>query len=344
MPVATQGTVKSLSPDDLRAAGAQIVLANTYHLFLRPGPRRSCASSAACIASWPGTGRSSPTPAASRSSASPSSGKLGEDGVEFRSPRRRLAHVPLARERASRSSSALGVGHHASARRVPGLSRPRARQTERSLALTLRWAAALGGRARPGRRARRSSASSRADPIPTLRAGARWTRRCALDFAGYAIGGLAVGRAQAADVRPHRAGAPALLPADRPRYLMGVGKPADLVECGRARRGPVRLRAAHAQRAQRPGASRRTVRSRISRRASRAIPRRSTPDCRVRGVPPLLARLPAPPVHGARAPRLPPALAAQPAPSIWGSWPPCVRPSRRAPSRHSGLGFSPDMG
>ena len=54
MPVGTHAAVKALGPDDLRAAGAQIVLANTYHLFLRPDTR-SFASSVACIASWDGT-------------------------------------------------------------------------------------------------------------------------------------------------------------------------------------------------------------------------------------------------------------------------------------------------
>ena len=56
MPVGTQATVKATTPDVLRGAGAEIVLANTYHLMLRPG----------CTGSWPGRGRSSPTPAAIR--------------------------------------------------------------------------------------------------------------------------------------------------------------------------------------------------------------------------------------------------------------------------------------
>ena len=66
MPVGTAATVKALYPEQVKAAGADILLANTYHLMLRPAPSAS-RGSAACIASCAGTGRSSPTPAASRS-------------------------------------------------------------------------------------------------------------------------------------------------------------------------------------------------------------------------------------------------------------------------------------
>ena len=64
MPVGTQATVKATTPDVLRGAGAEIVLANTYHLMLRPGAERIARLGG--TGSWPGRGRSSPTPAAIR--------------------------------------------------------------------------------------------------------------------------------------------------------------------------------------------------------------------------------------------------------------------------------------
>src|SRR5436190_14385676 len=67
MPVGTQGTVRTLSPNDLRAAGASLVLANTYHLHVRPG-EDVVGRLGGCTASWAGTGRCSPTPGGSRCS------------------------------------------------------------------------------------------------------------------------------------------------------------------------------------------------------------------------------------------------------------------------------------
>ena len=69
MPVGTYGTVKGVTPRSLEEMGAQIILGNTFHLWMRPGPGRAASSSAGCTASSAGTSRSSPTPAASRSGA-----------------------------------------------------------------------------------------------------------------------------------------------------------------------------------------------------------------------------------------------------------------------------------
>ena len=225
MPVATQGTVKSLSPADLRAAGAQIVLANTYHLFLRPGHElvREMGGLHRFMA-WDG-----PILTDSGGFQVFSLSKLrrlGEEGVEFRS------HIDgslrlLTPEICVEIQHALGVDIlHPLDECLPHPA-PLA-DTERSLALTLRWlgrsvaahAAAGEGRALFG--------IVQGGGYETLRRRAV-EATCAYDLPGYAIGGLAVGETKSLlyDIAELVAG---LLPTDRPRYLMGVGKPHDLVE------------------------------------------------------------------------------------------------------------------
>jgi len=225
MPVATQGTVKSLTPADLTAAGAQIVLANTYHLLLRPGHElvRDLGGLHRFMG-WDG-----PILTDSGGFQVFSLAKLrriAEDGVEFRS------HVDgslrtLTPESVVAVQHALGVDvlHPLD----ECLAHPAtAAETERSLALTLRWL-------------RRAVAAHRAGGAPgalfgIVQGGTSHTMRrraveetCALDLPGYAIGGLAVGEPKPAlyDIAELVASG---LPIDRPRYLMGVGKPTDLVE------------------------------------------------------------------------------------------------------------------
>ena len=225
MPVATQGTVKGLSPDDLRAAGAQIVLANAYHLFLRPGHElvRDMGGLHRFMA-WDG-----PILTDSGGFQVFSLSKLrrlGEEGVEFRS------HIDgslrlLTPEICVEIQHALGVDIlHPLDECLPHPV-PLA-DAERSLALTLRWlgrsvaahAAAGAGRALFG--------IVQGGGYEMLRRRAV-EATCAYDLPGYAIGGLAVGETKSLlyDIAELVAG---LLPAGRPRYLMGVGKPPDLVE------------------------------------------------------------------------------------------------------------------
>jgi queuine tRNA-ribosyltransferase len=225
MPVATQGSVKSLTPSDLTAAGAQILLANTYHLLLRPGHElvRELGGLHRFMG-WDG-----PILTDSGGFQVWSLSKLrriAEDGVEFRS------HVDgslrtLTPESVVAVQHALGVDvlHPLD----ECLAHPAtAVETERSLALTLRWL-------------RRAVAAHRAagapgalfgivqgGTSPALRSRAV-EEACALDLPGYSIGGLAVGEPKPVlyDITELVAGR---LPPDRPRYLMGVGKPTDLVE------------------------------------------------------------------------------------------------------------------
>jgi len=225
MPVATQGTVKSLTPGELRAAGAQIVLANTYHLFLRPG--HELVRDLGGLHRFMGWDGPILTDSGGFQVFSLSRlRKVGEEGVEFRS------HVDgslrlLSPESCVEIQHALGVDilHPLD----ECLAHPAtAAETERSLALTLRW---LG---------RSVAAHAKADRPTALfgivQGGVHEALRrravdeaCALGLDGYAIGGLAVGEPKPVlyAIAELVAG---LLPADRPRYLMGVGKPPDLVE------------------------------------------------------------------------------------------------------------------
>jgi queuine tRNA-ribosyltransferase len=225
MPVATQGSVKSLGPDDLRAAGAQIVLANTYHLLLRPGHElvRDMGGLHRFMA-WDG-----PILTDSGGFQVFSLSKLrrlGEEGAEFRSHLDGSRHL-LTPEICVEIQHALGVDilHPLDECLPHAVSLD---DTERSLDLTLRWlgrsvaahAGAGGDRALFGIVQGGTYEALRRRAVEAT---------CAYDLPGYAIGGLAVGETKSLlfDITELVAG---LLPADRPRYLMGVGKPPDLVE------------------------------------------------------------------------------------------------------------------
>ena len=225
MPVGTRAAVKSLSPDDLREAGAQIVLSNTFHLLVRPGPElvRELGGLHRFM-SWDG-----PILTDSGGFQVFSLARLRtmtEEGVEFRAPADGSAHR-LSPERAIEIQHALGsdIIHPLD----ECLGYPATREdTERSLGLTLRWA-------------RRSQAAHRAGGGTAalfgivqggfhedLRARAV-AETVALGFDGYAIGGMAVGEPKPL-MRELTQAVAGALPAGQPRYLMGVGKPEDLVE------------------------------------------------------------------------------------------------------------------
>ncbi len=226
MPVGTRGAVKALGPDDLCAAGAQIVLANTYHLFLKPGHElvRELGGLHRFMG-WDGPILTDSGGFQVWSLAKLR--KLGEEGVEFRSPADGSTHF-LSPELAVEVQQALGADiiHPLD----ECLAYPATREAaERSLALTLRWAArskAAHARGEAGRQA-----------LFGIVQGGAWEelRRCAvgeivtLGFDGYAIGGLAVGEPKEAMYALTELVA-GLLPREQPRYLMGVGKPEDLVE------------------------------------------------------------------------------------------------------------------
>ena len=226
MPVGTRGTVKSLGPDDLSAAGAQIVLANTYHLFLRPGHAlvRELGGLHRFMA-WPG-----PILTDSGGFQVWSLSKLrtlSEDGVRFRSPADGSMYA-LSPELAIEVQQALGadVIHPLD----ECLAYPATREvTERSLELTLRWARRAQVAHARGAGGQALFGIVQGGTFPELRARAA-QETIALGFDGYAIGGMAVGEPKPM-MYELTAAVTAQLPAGQPRYLMGVGKPEDLVEC-----------------------------------------------------------------------------------------------------------------
>jgi len=225
MPVATQGSVKSLGPDDLRTAGAEIVLANTYHLWLRPGPELvQELGGLHRFMAWNG-----PILTDSGGFQVFSLSKLrrlGQEGVEFRS------HIDgslrlLTPETCVTIQHALGVDIlHPLDECLPHAVSPL--DTERSLHLTLEWLARSVAAHRTAGGARALFGIVQGGDYEALRRRAV-EATCGHDLPGYAIGGLAVGEptARLYEITELVAG---LLPTDRPRYLMGVGKPPDLVE------------------------------------------------------------------------------------------------------------------
>ncbi len=224
MPVGTQATVKTLTPDELTAAGRLDHLANTYHLSLRPGADR--------VARFGGLHRFMGW---DRPILTDSGGfqvfclghlrKVDEDGVTFRShldgsPQRFTPERVIAAGRGARR------GHHHAARRVPALRRGRAHGRRRA-----RPYAALG-RALPRRaNASRSGAVRHraGGHVPGICAAAARAMLAELDLPGYAIGGLSIGESKA-EMHAMLEEVTPLLPAHKPRYLMGVGAPEDLFE------------------------------------------------------------------------------------------------------------------
>ena len=228
MPVGTAATVKALRPEDVAATGADIVLGNTYHLMLRPGAERVARLGGLHrFMNWP---RPILTDSGGFQVMSLSNlRKLTEAGVTFRSHIDGSAHE-LTPERSMEIQRLLGSDIAMAFDECPALPAPEA-QVAASMRLSMRWAersraahlgasgGAAAGQALFGIMQGGVSPDLRAESAAAL---------TAIGFEGYAIGGLAVGEGQAAmfGVLDY---APGLLPADRPRYLMGVGKPADIV-------------------------------------------------------------------------------------------------------------------
>jgi len=226
MPVGTQATVKGLMPDDVRATGSEIVLGNTYHLMLRPGAERIAALGGLHkFMNWP-------MPILTDSGGFQVMSlsdlrKVDERAVTFRS-HLDGAMVELTPERAIEIQMLLGADI---AMQLDECLKLPAKHDEisRAMQLSLRWA-------ERSKRAFEANARDGHALFGIVQGGDDLTLReesarvlTAMGFHGYAIGGLAVGEPQDVMLRIVAATAP-MLPADRPRYLMGVGTPHDLIE------------------------------------------------------------------------------------------------------------------
>jgi queuine tRNA-ribosyltransferase len=245
MPVGTAATVKAMYPEQVRETGADILLGNTYHLMLRPGAERVAALGGLhTFMDWP------------RPILTDSGGfqvmslaklrKLDERGVTFRS------HIDgspyeLTPERSMEIQTLLDSDIIMQLDECLALPAPR-EEMIRAMELSLRWGerskAAFGDqphRALFGIVQGGDDAELRAQSAAGLKA---------IGFDGYAVGGLAVGEPQEVMLAMLEVSCPAL-PPDRPRYLMGVGKPDDIL--GGIERGIDMFDCVHPTRAGRHG-------------------------------------------------------------------------------------------
>jgi queuine tRNA-ribosyltransferase len=229
MPVGTAATVKAMLPESVAATGADILLGNTYHLMLRPTAERiHRLGGLHRFMNW------------DRPILTDSGGfqvmslaelrKLTEEGVTFRSHIDGSRHE-LTPERSMEIQRLLGSDIVMAFDECPALPAERDRIAD-SMRLSMRWAArsrdAFGDR--PGH----ALFGIQQGGLDQELRGESAEALTAIGFDGYAVGGLAVGEGQAAmfGVLDY---APGMLPEDKPRYLMGVGKPDDIV--GAVKRG-----------------------------------------------------------------------------------------------------------
>ncbi len=270
MPVGTAAAVKTLEPRDLAALGAGIILANTYHLFLRPGHERvERLGGLHRFMSWPGAlltdsggfqifslgargaraqgqadepgperagGPGEPASTPPRQNAGPGLVDIAEEGVTFRSHLDGTRHF-LSPERAIEVEEALGADIIMAFDECPPSLAERGYH-ELSQARTQRWLVRCRAAWREQEDRRAGSPGGRGHGcslfgiaqgglFPDLRARAI-EEAAALDLPGYALGGYAVGEAPAQMWEGVARDAP-LMPAGKPRYLMGVGTPQDLL-------------------------------------------------------------------------------------------------------------------
>jgi queuine tRNA-ribosyltransferase len=229
MPVGTAGTVKAMMPQSVAETGAEIVLGNTFHLMLRPGAERVAALGGLHkFMNWP------------KPILTDSGGfqvmslrelrKLDKDGVTFRSPTDGSQHR-LTPERSIEIQHLLDANVTMSFDECTTwpVEEPAAAD---SMRLSMAWAE-RGRRAFKDRPGYGLFGIVQGSVFPALRAESA-KRLIDVGFDGYAVGGLAVGEGQAMMFQTLDITTPQL-PADRPRYLMGVGRPDDIV--GAVKRG-----------------------------------------------------------------------------------------------------------
>ena len=223
MPVGTYGTVKAMTPEELHGIGTQILVANTFHLSIRPGHEAIARLGGLhAFMNWDGllltdSGGFQVFSLRGRR-------KVAEQGVEFRSPLDG-SHRFLDAERSMQIQSALGsdiVMAFDECTPWPATEAEARASMERSM----RWAA----------RSRQAHAGDAGALFGIVQGGTYPGLREAsigalldIGFDGYALGGLAVGEPESERLEVLERAGPAM-PWDRPRYLMGVGRPVDIVE------------------------------------------------------------------------------------------------------------------
>jgi queuine tRNA-ribosyltransferase len=223
MPVGTQATVKGITPDHLVSTGTRMILANTFHLALRPGENVVAAAGGLHrFMGWDGpiltdSGGFQVFSLAARN-------RITDSGVTFRS------HIDgslleLTPERATAIQEALGADVAMCFDHCPALPAPRDAIAD-AVRRTIEWA----------RRCKEAHRRSDQALFGIVQGGTHADLRgecaealIAMDFDGYAVGGVSVGEGRE-DVRRALAFTSHLLPTDRPRYLMGVGRPQDILD------------------------------------------------------------------------------------------------------------------
>jgi len=228
MPVGTAATVKAMRPEEVRASGADIILGNTYHLMLRPGAER--VAKLGGLHSFMGWERPILTDSGGYQVMSLSElTKVSEEGVAFASHLDGSRHM-LSPERSIEVQRLLDSDIVMAFDELVPTSSTREQQRE-AMERSMRWAK------RSREEFDRGGAHAEKAALFGIQQGAldETLRKASADalieigFDGYAVGGLAVGEGQEAMLGclDFAAG---MLPADKPRYLMGVGKPDDIVE------------------------------------------------------------------------------------------------------------------
>jgi len=221
MPVGTYGTVKAMSPEELAGLGAQIVLANTFHLWLRPGTK--VIEKHGGLHGFMGWQGPILTDSGGFQVFSLET-KISEDGVRFASPINgdKLLLTPEESMRIQRSLNSDVVMVFDECTPYPATEE----QAKKSMELSMRWA----------ERSKRAHEGNPNALFGIVQGGVFEDLRDSslrelqnIQFDGYAIGGLAVGEPAQDRSRIMEHLLPAM-PADRPRYLMGMGTPEDLIE------------------------------------------------------------------------------------------------------------------
>lgn len=228
MPVGTLGTVKAMFMDDVKATGADVILGNTYHLMLRPGAERVAALGGLHkFSTWGGTILTDSGGFQVMSLAQLR--KMDERGVTFQSHIDGSRHE-LTPERSIEIQGLLGSDIQMQLDECVRLP-AEPKEVERGMQLSLRWAErsrqqfeTMGG----PQKGQGLYGIVQGGDVPALReVSAR--ELSAMPFEGYSVGGLAVGEPQAVMLQMIDVVDP-ILPRDKPRYLMGVGTPDDIIE------------------------------------------------------------------------------------------------------------------